>query len=98
MANKTTGKCGSVVVRLIPAPRGTGVVASPAVKKLLEFGGVEDAYTSSSGSTRTLENTVKATFAAIGNTYGFLTPNLWKPTPIVPSPLDVYSNYSSKNL
>jgi len=31
---KVTGKCGSVRVRLIPAPRGTGIVASPAGKKL----------------------------------------------------------------
>ncbi|KAK9446648.1 40S ribosomal protein uS5 [Limtongia smithiae] len=92
LAAKTTGKCGSVVVRLIPAPRGTGVVASPAVKRLLQLAGIEDAYTSSSGSTKTLENTLKATFVAIGNTYGFLTPNLWKETPLVQSPLDVYSD------
>uniref|UniRef100_A0A1I8JNH8 Small ribosomal subunit protein uS5 n=1 Tax=Macrostomum lignano TaxID=282301 RepID=A0A1I8JNH8_9PLAT len=26
---KLTGKCGSVVVRLIPAPRGTGIVGAP---------------------------------------------------------------------
>ncbi|KAK9322536.1 ribosomal protein S5, N-terminal domain-containing protein [Lipomyces orientalis] len=92
LAAKTTGKCGSVSVRLIPAPRGTGVVASPAVKRLLQLAGIEDAYTSSSGSTKTLENTLKATFVAIGNTYGFLTPNLWNETPLVQSPLDVYSD------
>ncbi|KAK7206366.1 40S ribosomal protein S2 [Myxozyma melibiosi] len=92
LANKTTGKCGSVSVRLIPAPRGTSIVASPAVKRLLQLAGIEDAYTSSSGSTRTLENTLKATFVAIGNTYGFLTPNLWKETALEQSPLDVYSD------
>ncbi|KAK9480877.1 hypothetical protein V1514DRAFT_324704 [Lipomyces japonicus] len=92
LANKTTGKCGSVSVRLIPAPRGTGVVASPAVKRLLQLAGIEDAYTSSSGSTKTLENTLKATFVAIGNTYGFLTPNLWKHQHLEQSPLDVYSD------
>merc|ERR1712216_694031 len=32
---KLTGKCGSVRVRLIPAPRGTGLVAAPVPKKLL---------------------------------------------------------------
>ena len=32
LATKTTGKCGSVTVRLIPAPRGSGIVASPAQK------------------------------------------------------------------
>ena len=88
---KVTGKCGSVTVRLIPAPRGKGIVASPAVKKLLQLAGVEDVYTTSSGSTRTTENTLKATFVAIGNTYGFLTPNLWKETPLIASPLEVYA-------
>ncbi|CAD1810242.1 ribosomal protein S5 [Candida parapsilosis] len=88
---KVTGKCGSVTVRLIPAPRGKGIVASPAVKKLLQLAGVEDVYTQSNGSTRTTENTLKATFVAIGNTYGFLTPNLWKETPLVASPLEVYA-------
>ncbi|ODV94378.1 hypothetical protein PACTADRAFT_51223 [Pachysolen tannophilus NRRL Y-2460] len=89
---KVTGKCGSVAVRLIPAPRGSGIVASPAVKKLMQLAGVEDVYTSSSGSTRTLENTLKAAFVAIGNTYGFLTPNLWKDFELTQNPLDVYAD------
>lgn len=95
LATKVEGKCGSVTVKLVPAPRGTGVVASPAVKTLLQLGGVQDAYTASFGSTRTLENTLKAAFIAVGNTYGFLTPNLWAPTTIQPSPLDVYSDIAS---
>ncbi|KAF3084545.1 40S ribosomal protein [Orbilia oligospora] len=89
---KESGKCGSVSVRLIPAPRGTGLVASPAVKRLLQLAGVEDAYTSSSGSTKTLENTLKATFVAVGNTYGFLTPNLWKDRTLARSPLDEFGD------
>lgn len=91
IASKTSGKCGSVTVRLIPAPRGKGIVASPVVKKLMQLAGIEDVYTSSSGSTRTTENTLKAAFTAIGNTYGFLTPNLWAEAPLSPSPLDVYA-------
>lgn len=91
LPTKVTGKCGSVAVRLIPAPRGKGIVASPAVKKLMQLAGVEDVYTSSSGSTRTTENTLKAAFIAIGNTYAFLTPNLWNEAPLAPSPLDVYA-------
>ncbi|KAK8061417.1 hypothetical protein PG994_007783 [Apiospora phragmitis] len=89
---KESGKCGSVTVRLIPAPRGTQIVASPAVKRLLQLAGIEDAYTSSSGSTKTLENTLKATFAAISNTYGFLTPNLWKETKLIRSPLEEFAD------
>lgn len=78
--------------QLIPAPRGTGLVASPAVKRLLQLAGVQDAYTSSSGSTKTLENTLKATFMAVGNTYGFLTPNLWKETKLIRSPLEEFGD------
>lgn len=92
LATKTSGKCGSVTVRLIPAPRGSGIVASPAVKKLLQLAGVEDVYTQSTGSTRTLENTLKAAFVAIGNTYGFLTPDLWVEQPLPLSPMDVYAD------
>ncbi len=78
--------------QLIPAPRGTSLVASPAVKRLLQLAGIEDAYTSSSGSTKTLENTLKATFAAVSDTYGFLTPNLWKETKLIRSPLDEFAD------
>ncbi|RXG61536.1 40S ribosomal protein S2 [Armadillidium vulgare] len=34
---KVTGKCGSVLVRLFSAPRGTGVVAASEPKKLLQM-------------------------------------------------------------
>lgn len=81
-----------VFFQLIPAPRGTSLVASPAVKRLLQLAGIEDAYTSSSGSTKTLENTLKATFAAVSNTYGFLTPNLWKETKLIRSPLEEFAD------
>lgn len=82
--------------QLIPAPRGTGLVASPAVKRLLQLAGVSDIYTASSGSTKTLENTLKATFAAVGNTYAFLTPNLWKETKLVRSPLEEFGDELAK--
>merc|ERR1712097_24018 len=42
---KVTGKCGSVLVRLIPAPRGTGVVAGLRPKSVLKLAGIEDVYT-----------------------------------------------------
>lgn len=83
---QVTGKCGSVICRLVPAPRGTGIVAAPVPKKLLTLAGVEDCYTSSRGCTRCLGNFVKATFAAIGKTYSFLTPDLWPQTSFTASP------------
>ncbi len=51
-----TGKCGSVLVRLIPAPRGTSLVAAGVPKKLLQMAGVSDCYTSARGQTATLGN------------------------------------------
>ena len=53
---QVTGKCGSVRVRLIPAPRGTGIVSAPVPKKLLQMAGIEDCYTSARGQTATLGN------------------------------------------
>ena len=58
---KVTGKCGSIWVRLIPAPRGTGIVSAPVPKKLLQMAGIEDCYTSARGSTGTLGNVGKLT-------------------------------------
>ena len=46
---KVDGKVGSVYVGLIPAPRGTGIVAAPASKRMLQLAGVEDCYTCSRG-------------------------------------------------
>ncbi len=53
---QVTGKCGSVLVRLIPAPRGTSIVAAGVSKKLLTMAGVSDGYTSARGQTATLGN------------------------------------------
>ncbi|GAN09426.1 40S ribosomal protein [Mucor ambiguus] len=90
---KVTGRCGSVMARLVPAPRGTGIVASPTAKRVLQLAGVTDCYTTSRGSTRTLGNFVKATFAAIGNTYGFLTPDLWEESEFVKGPYQEFSDF-----
>jgi len=93
LPTKVTGKCGSVRMRLVPAPRGTGIVAGRAPKKLLQFAGINDCYTSSTGHTKTLGNFVKATFAAIGSTYGFLTPDLWKEYKLTKIPFQEYSDF-----
>ena len=91
--SQVTGKCGSVLVRLIPAPRGTGIVAAQVPKKLLHMAGIEDCYTSARGSTCTLGNFAKATIAAIQNTYSYLTPDLWPETPLKESPYQEHSSY-----
>jgi len=94
---KVTGKCGSVRIRLVPAPRGTGIVAAPTPKKLLTMAGIQDVYTSSSGCTSTLGNFVKAAFGALSTTYGYLTPDLWKETRFFPTPYHEHSEYLKKS-
>ena len=94
---KVTGKCGSVWVRLIPAPRGTGIVSAPVPKKLLQMAGIDDCYTSARGSTGTLGYFAKATYAAVAATYAYLTPDLWKETIFQKSPYQEFTDYLSKN-
>jgi len=94
---KVHGKCGSVHVRLIPAPRGTGLVCGPVPKKLMQMAGLEDVYTSACGGTSTLGNFAKATFQAICRTNDFLTPELWKDEPLAPPPFEAFSEYLQKN-
>ena len=77
IATKITGKCGSVRVRLVPAPRGTGIVGAYPTKKLLGFCGVEDIFSQSTGSTDTCENFVRAIYDALYKSYKYLTPELW---------------------
>jgi small subunit ribosomal protein S2e len=76
---KVNGKVGSVFVALVPAPRGTGIVAAPASKRMLQLAGVEDVYTQSRGF-------VLAPFLAVSRSllapqltpYGHVgTPQLW---------------------
>ncbi|CAM9189535.1 unnamed protein product [Chrysoparadoxa australica] len=90
---KVTAKCGSCRVRLIPAPRGTGLVASPVNKKLLHMAGVEDCYTSSSGHTRTMGNTLKAVYYCLCKTYGYLSPELWPQTQFYATPQQEHTDF-----
>jgi len=91
--NKVTGKCGSVRVRLIPAPRGTGIVAARVPKKVLQMAGISDVFTSSKGSTKTLGNFVKATFNAIASGYSYLSPDLWKEYKLLKTPFEEHSDF-----
>merc|ERR1712226_1596886 len=94
---KVTGKCGSVTVRLIPAPRGTGIVAAGVSKKLLQMAGVDDCYTSACGTTATVGNFAMATYMAIAQTYSYLTPDMWTETQFAKSPYQEYTDYLAKN-
>ena len=64
---KITGKVGSVAVTLMPAPKGTGIVAEKEIAKLINLAGIKDIYSSSLGHTATKLNLIKACFAALKN-------------------------------
>jgi len=90
---KVAGKCGSVRVRVIPAPRGTGIVAAYVPTRLLLLAGIEDAYTKAKGNTKTLGNFARATFNALGLTYNYLTPDLWPEFVLTASPLEQHAKH-----
>lgn len=73
-----SGRCGSVLIKMIPAARGCGIVASITTRKLLEKSGIQDVFTKSTGSTRTKLNSAKALFRALKQSYQYLTPDLWE--------------------
>jgi len=59
------GKCGSVRIKLLPAPRGTGLVIGDQGKKILKLAGIEDVYAVAKGQTRTTFNVAKAIIDAL---------------------------------
>jgi len=90
---KVSGKCGSVLFRLIPAPRGTGIVSAKVPKKVLTAAGLQDVYTQADGKTKTQGNFLKATFNALKQTYAYLTPDNWATTPFTKSPYQEYTDF-----
>jgi len=64
---KTEGKYGSVYVKLLPAPKGVGVVANDTTKKILSLAGVKDIWVKTRGQTATRQNLTYAVFKAIRN-------------------------------
>jgi len=64
---KTEAKHGSVRVRLFPAPKGVGIVASNAVKKVLSLAGIKDIWVKTYGQTATRGNLIYSVFAALKN-------------------------------
>jgi len=74
---EATGKCGGVTIKLIPGPRGLGLVASENVKKILRLSGIKDCWTRSYGSTRTVPSFAYAVFDALKQTYQIVTPTDW---------------------
>jgi small subunit ribosomal protein S5 len=74
---ETFGKRGGVKVKIIPGPRGLGLVASETAKVILRLAGIRDCWTRSYGSTRTIPSFAYAVFDALKKTYSIVTPGDW---------------------
>lgn len=68
MPFKTLGRYSSVSIELLPAPKGTGIVAGGTSKKILELSGVKDVWSKTKGNTRTVFNFGRATINALRQT------------------------------
>jgi small subunit ribosomal protein S5 len=55
-----TGKSGSVLITLKPAPQGIGLATGDVAKKILTIAGVKDCWAFTDGQTRTTVNYAKA--------------------------------------
>lgn len=62
------GKSGSVRLKLIPAPQGTGLVVANELKKVLALAGIKDIYSKAFGKKRTTFNLIKACIDALEKT------------------------------
>lgn len=71
------GKCGSVKVRISPAAKGTGLVASDSAKIALKLAGIKDCYVYIKGNSKNAENTAKAVINALKNAYRIMNPADW---------------------
>lgn len=60
-----SGKCGSVIVKLMPAPKGTGLCIEQECAKILKMAGIKDVWSKTLGQTRTKINTIVACESAL---------------------------------
>ncbi len=59
------GKVGSVRLRLLPAPKGKGIVAEKECRKIIALAGIKDVWTKTEGHTGTKSNLVLACLRAL---------------------------------
>ena len=62
---KINGKCSSVKIELMPAPKGTGLAVEKEVRKMLHLAGIKDIYSRTSGHTKTKMNLIYAAFESL---------------------------------
>ncbi len=61
------GKCGSVKIKLMPAPNGTGLKAQKELQKILKLAGIKDIWSKTKGKTKSSINLIYACFEALKN-------------------------------
>ncbi len=59
------GKCGSVRIKLMPAPNGIGLCIENECKKMLALAGIKDVYSKTFGQTKVKINLLQACFNAL---------------------------------
>jgi small subunit ribosomal protein S5 len=59
------GKCGSVIMKLMPAPRGTGLCIEKECAKILALAGIKDIWSKTQGQTKTKLNVITALMNAL---------------------------------
>ncbi|MDP7116581.1 MAG: 30S ribosomal protein S5 [Candidatus Woesearchaeota archaeon] len=59
------GKSGSVHIKIMPAPKGKGLVAEKECQKILSLAGIQDVWTKTKGQTGTKTNLIKACIEAL---------------------------------
>jgi small subunit ribosomal protein S5 len=64
---KVSAKCGSVIVEIMPAPKGTGLCTEKECAKVLQLAGIKDAWAKIRGQSNTKMNTIKACEMALRN-------------------------------
>lgn len=62
---RVEGRCGSVRVILMPAPKGKGLIAEKEIQKILALAGIQDVWSRTFGQTKNKINLIKATEAAL---------------------------------
>ena len=70
---KVSGKCGSVKLTLIPAPKGTGLCVEKECAKILRLAGINDVWSRTIGQTGSKVNLIKATENALRQLTTFKT-------------------------
>jgi len=63
-----SGKCGSVKIKIMPAPKGKGLVIEKECAKILALAGISDVFSQTQGQTVTKSNLIKACFEALKET------------------------------